>query len=123
MLYYLYTGRVLSKGAALAILPVFIGQSVATNVFLWVTSIIPPTGIIEVAAAVTSVSITAAMLASINFVLSSGMEITEKDTTGILKSKYNEYYKLAGDILKQIVRTDITKLGSLNFKDIIDRLF
>ena len=123
MLYYLYTGRVLSKGAALAILPVFIGQSVATNVFLWVTSIIPPTGIIEVAAAVTSVPITAAMLASINFVLSSGMEITEKDTTGILKSKYNEYYKLAGDILKQIVRTDITKLGSLNFKDIIDRLF
>ena len=63
------------------------------------------------------------MLASINFVLSSGMEITEKDTTGILKSKYNEYYKLAGDILNQIVRTDITKLGSLNFKDIIDRLF
>ena len=122
-LYYLYTGKVLSKGAALAILPVFIGQSVATNVFLWVTSIIPPTGIIEVAAAVTSVSITAAMLASINFVLSSGMEITEKDTTGILKSKYNEYYKLAGDILNQIVRTDITKLSSLNFKDIIDRLF
>jgi len=122
-LYYLYTGKVLSKGAALAILPAFISQSVATNVFLWISSIIPPTGVIEVAAAVTAISITAAMLASINFVLSSGMEITEKDTTGILKSKYNEYKKLAGDILKQIVRTDITKLGLLNFKDIIDRLF
>lgn len=122
-LYYLYTGKILSKGSALALLPVFIGQSVASNVFLWVVSIIPPTGIVEVGAAITAVSITAAMLSAVNFVLSSGIELTEKDTSGILKSKFNEYKKLAGSILKQIVLTDVTKLGSLNFKDIIDKLF
>jgi len=122
-LYYLYTGQVLSKGAVLALLPVFAGQAVATNVFLFFTSFIPPTGVIEIAAAITAISITSAMLAAVDFVLSSGIELTEKDTTGILKAKFNEYRSRAGSILKQVGLTDITKLGSLNFKDIIDGLF
>jgi small GTP-binding protein len=119
-LYYLYTGNILSKGTALALLPVFIGQSVATNLFLWVSSILPPTGVVEVSAAITATSITYAMLAAVDFVLSSGLDLTEKD---ILKNKYNEYENLLGSILKRLVMTDIRKLGSLNFKDIIDGLF
>lgn len=119
-LYYLYTGNILSKGTALALLPVFIGQSVATNLFLWVSSILPPTGVVEVSAAITATSITYAMLAAVDFVLSSGLDLTEKD---ILKNKYNEYKNLLGSILKRLGMTDVRKLGSLNFKDIIDGLF
>ncbi|MFN9867590.1 MAG: GTP-binding protein, partial [Pseudanabaena sp.] len=111
------------KGTALALLPVFIGQSVATNLFLWVSSILPPTGVVEVSAAITATSITSAMLAAVNFVLSSGIELTEKDTTGILKNKFNEYRNRVGTILKRLGMTDIRNLGSLNFKDIIDGLF
>jgi len=122
-LYYLYTGKVLSKGAVLALLPVFAGQAVATNVFLFFTSFIPPTGVVEIAAAITAISITSAMLAAVNFVLSSGIELTEKDTTGILKNKFNEYRNRVGTILKRLGMTDIRNLGSLNFKDIIDGLF
>ena len=122
-LYYLYTGTVLSKGAVLALLPVFAGQAVATNVFLFFTSFIPPTGVIEIAAAVTAISITSAMLAAVNFVLSSGIELTEKDTTGILKAKFNEYRNRVSTVLKRLGMTDIRNLGSLNFKDIIDGLF
>ena len=122
-LYYLYTGEILSKGAVLALLPVFAGQAVATNVFLFFTSFIPPTGIVEVAAAITAISITSAMLAAVNFVLSSGIELTEKDTTGILKDKFNEYRNRVGTTLKRLGMTDIRNLGSLNFKDIIDGLF
>ena len=119
-LYYLYTGNILSKGTALALLPVFIGQSLATNIFLWVSSILPPTGVVEVSAAITATSITYAMLAAVDFVLSSGLDLTEKD---ILKNKYNEYKNLLGSILKRLGMTDVRKLGSLNFKDIIDGLF
>jgi len=118
-LYYLYTGKILSKVAALAILPVFAGQAIATNVFLFFTSFIPPTGIVEVAAAITAISITGAMLASVNFVLSSGLELSEED---ILKSKFREYREKMERKLKKFAFTDITKIGSLNFRDIIDSL-
>ena len=122
-LYYLYTGTILSKGAVLALLPVFAGQAAATTVFLFFISFIPPTGILEIAAAITAISITSAMLAAVNFVLSSGIELTEKDTTGILKAKFNEYRNRVSTVLKRLGMTDIRNLGSLNFKDIIDGLF
>jgi uncharacterized protein len=118
-LYYLYTGKILSKGAALGILPVFAGQSVATNVFLFFTSFIPPTGIVEIAAAITAISVTTAMLAAVNFVLSSGAELTEKD---ILKSKFTEYREQVRVKLKKLALTDIKRVDSLNFKDIINEL-
>ena len=122
-LYYLYTGTILSKGAVLALLPVFAGQAAATTVFLFFVSFIPPTGILEVPAAITAISITSAMLAAVNFVLSSGIDLTEKDTTEILKAKFNEYRNRVGRILKRLGMTDIRNLGSINFKDIIDGLF
>ncbi|MFO0210114.1 MAG: GTPase [Pseudanabaena sp.] len=53
----------------------------------------------------------------------SGIELTKKDTTGILKDKFNEYRNRVGTILKRLGMTDIRNLGSLNFKDIIDGLF
>jgi len=118
-LYYLYTGKIISSGAILSLLPVFAGQAVATNVFLFFTSFIPPTGIIEVAAAVTAISITTAMLASVNFMLAKGIELTNKEA---LKLKFKEYRATVDALLKEIALTDLSKLRSLNFKDMIDKV-
>jgi hypothetical protein len=84
-LYYLYTGRVLSKASALALLPTFAAESVGTTVFLWVTSFLPPTGIVNVAAAAVAMTVTAGVLLSVNAVLASGAELREKD---LLRSKF-----------------------------------
>lgn len=78
-LYYLYTGRVLSKSSALGLLPVFAAEAVGVNVFLFVKSFLPPTGIIDVAAAGVAASITAAMLLAVNSLLASGHELDERD--------------------------------------------
>ena len=59
------------------------------------------------------------MLASVNFVLSTGLELSEED---ILKSKFREYREQMERKLKKFAFTDITKIGSLNFRDIIDGL-
>ena len=87
-LHYLYKGSVLSKSSAWAVLPVFAGQAVATNVFLFFTSFLPPTGVVEVAAAVTAISITSAMLLAVNFTLSNGFDLQDVD---LLTSKFREY--------------------------------
>ena len=122
-LHYLYTGKVLSKKAVWALLPVFAGQAAATTVFLFISSFLPPTGIVEVSAAITAISITSAMLAAVNFALAKGVELTSEDSKDLLKDKFNEYFRIVKAILKRIGLTDIRKIGSLNFKDIIDGLF
>jgi small GTP-binding protein len=86
-LYYLYTGRVLSKASALAILPRFAAQSIGTTLFLWVTSFLPPTGVINVAAAVVAMTVTAAMLIAVASLLASGAELEERAK---LTARYNE---------------------------------
>jgi len=121
-LYYLYTGTILSKGSALSLLPVFAGQAVATQVFLFFTSFIPPTGIIEIAAAITAITITAAMLASVNFVLSTGISLTDDETKGILKEKFKEYRSQAKHVLSELGHTDIRELRNFNFQELIAKL-
>lgn len=87
-LYYLYTGKILSKGNTLALLPTFMGQSIGSNIFLWAKSFLPPTGIVDIAAAGVAIGITFAMLASITYLLSNGYELEHKD---ILKEKFITY--------------------------------
>ncbi len=117
-LYYLYTGQILSKGAAFAMLPIFAGQAVASSVFLFVTSFIPPTGVIEIAAAITAASITIAMLSSVNFVLENGANIEDKE---LLKSKFQNYQKQAEALLKELAITDVRNVKKLNFNEIINK--
>ncbi|MEW5856170.1 MAG: GTPase [Cyanobacteriota bacterium] len=117
-LYYLYTGQILSKGAAFAMLPIFAGQAVASSVFLFVTSFIPPTGVIEIAAAITAASITIAMLSSVNFVLESGANIEDKE---LLQSKFKNYQKQAEALLKELALTDVRNVKKINFNEIINK--
>lgn len=106
-LHYLYKGTILSKSSAWAVLPVFAGQAIATNVFLFFTSFIPPTGIIEVAAAVTAISITSSMLLAVNYALSNGFNLEDVE---ILKDKFAEYKRAVSQVLKIRSVSDLQRL-------------
>ncbi len=115
-LYYLYTGEILDLKAALAILPAFAAEAAGTTLFLWVTSFLPPTGIVNVAAAGIAVGITLAMLATVNFILESGAKLEEEE---LLKSKFRTYRKQTEAVIKELALTNIGDLPSL--KGIIDK--
>ena len=76
---YLYTGEVLSKGSVLQMLPGFAGESLGTTAFLWAKSFLPPTLVLDVAAAGIAVVITFAMLAAVKWLLEHGHTLSEKD--------------------------------------------
>lgn len=114
-LYYLYTGEVLSFKAALAVLPTFVAESAGTSIFLWATSVLPPTGAINLTAAGIAVGITLAMLGAVNFVLESGAKLTEKK---ILKSKFKFYKKQTAITVQQLANVDVGNLSAI--RGIID---
>ena len=89
---YLYTGEVLSPKEALSTLPVFLADSAKPTLFLFAKSFLPPTGIIDVAAVSVSVIITLALLATVNFILSSKLKIDQKE---ILRINFKNYYDKA----------------------------
>lgn len=99
---YLYTGEILSKSSALAILPVFIGQSIGTNTFLLVKSMLPPTGVLDVAAAGIAVLITFAMLAAVKYTLENDHNLKDSD---FLKDAFGRYWS-SGAMLKNIPLAD-----------------
>lgn len=114
---YLYTGEILSSKAAFALLPAFASEAATTTLFLWVKSFLPPTGIIDIAAAVIAVSITLAILATVNSLLASGAKLEEEE---LLKSKFRTYRKQAETALKGLALTDLKDLPSL--KGMIEKL-
>jgi small GTP-binding protein len=113
---YLYTGEILSSKASFALLPAFASEAVGTTLFLWVKSFLPPTGIVDVAAAVIAVSITLAILATVNSILASGAKLEEEE---FLKSKFRTYRTQAETALKGLALTDLKDLPSL--KAIIEK--
>lgn len=115
-LYYLYTGKILSSKAALAILPAFAAEAAGTTFFLFVTSFLPPTGVVNVAAASIAMSITLALLATVNSLLASGAKLEEEE---LLKSKFRSYQQHAEAALKGLALTDIRDLPSM--KRIIEK--
>jgi small GTP-binding protein len=113
---YLYTGEILSSKASLGLLPIFASETVTTTLFLWVKSFLPPTGIADVAAAVLAVTVTLAILATVNSILASGAKLEEEE---LLKSKFRTYRKQAETALKGLALTDLKDLPSL--KAIIEK--
>jgi small GTP-binding protein len=112
---FLYTGEHLSKTAALAILPTFIGQSLGRSAFLLAKSLLPPTGIIDVAAALVASIMTLAMLIAVKWVLENNHSLGEK---GLLAEKYKELSKLF-DGLKFEDFKDPARLGAIIFQKYI----
>ncbi|MHC5934780.1 GTPase [Nostoc sp.] len=107
---YLYTGEILSSQAAFALLRAFASEAATTTLFLWVKSFLPPTGIIDIAAAVIAVSITLAILTTVNSILADGAKLEEDE---LLKSKFRTNRKQAETALKGLALTDLKDLLSL----------
>lgn len=115
-LYYLYTGEIISSKTAIAILPTFAAEAGGTTLFLWVQSFLPPTGVVNLAAAGIAVSITFAILAAINSMLASGAKLEEEE---LLKSKFRTYQEQAGiTFVKDLLYTEV-KLPAL--KEVIEK--
>lgn len=117
-LYYLYTGEIISTKAALAILPPFAAETAGTSLFTFATSFLPPTGVVNATAAVIAMSITLAILATINSILASGAKLEEEE---FLKSKFRTYRKQAETALKGLALTD-RKDWSSSMKGMIEKI-
>lgn len=92
---YLYRGEVLSKSSALALLPTFAGESLGTTAFLWAKSFLPPTLILDAAAAGIAMVITFAMLAAVKWMLENEHSLYEKD---ILKKTFANFKKIGEEL-------------------------
>lgn len=117
-LHYLYTSKILDKTSALALLPSFMGESIGITAFLWVKSFLPPTGIVDIAAAGVAVTITGAMLAAITYILSNGYELNQ---TELLKEKFGDYKRKASKDFVQELMSAIREGRSI--KEIVLRAF
>ena len=106
-LHYLYTGKVMSPNVAIGILPTFLAETAGSSIFLFVKSFLPPTGIIDVAAAGVAITITLALLATVNHILSTGAELKQED---LLKSTFKRNHKRATELLKELALTDVKNL-------------
>ncbi|MEL7509141.1 MAG: GTPase [Cyanobacteria bacterium J06554_1] len=106
---YLYTGEILSAESTLSILPKFIAETAGSNLFLFVKSFLPPTGVVDVAAAGVAIVITLALLATVNYLLSNGEELEQEE---LLRSKFRKYHQQAKDTLKELALTDVQDLPS-----------
>lgn len=108
-LYYVYTGRVLAKSQAMAALPLFAAESAGTTLFLWVKSFLPPTGVLDVAAAGVAVTVTAAMLVAVSMLFDSGHELRE---TELLRDKFTQ---LRGQVKGRLKKSSVSDWRSLAF--------
>lgn len=109
-IHYIYTGEVISKNHVFAVLPLFAAQSVGSSLFLVVKSVLPPTGVVDAMAAGVAVSVTLAMLSSVNWVYENGYNLDNKKE---LKVHFNEFYKLLKDMGVGGI-FDVVKSGDTN---------
>ncbi|MEG4395578.1 GTPase [Microcoleus sp. BROC3] len=91
-LYYLYNGKALAPKAAISLLPSFASETIYSNVFLFVQSFIPPTGVIDIPAAIAAITTTVSMLATVNHFLATGAKLEEKQN---LQEAFRTYKKQA----------------------------
>jgi len=108
-LHYLYKGEILSKSSALSLLPTFAGQSLGTTAFLWAKSFLPPTGVLDIAAAGIAMVITFAMLAAVKWMFENEHSLDDKVA---LKNAFNQFKEI-GKGLKDISLDDFKDKKSI----------
>jgi small GTP-binding protein len=109
-LHYLYTGGIMSKTSALSLIPTFAGQSIGTTAFLWAKSFLPPTGIVDVAAATVAATITFAMLSAVKWILENNYSLDQKD---VVIEAFLRFKKIAKDLFKNISLDDLKNQKNL----------
>lgn len=115
-IHYIYTSEILSRKSAIAAIPLFASQSLGSNAFLALKSLLPPTGILDVAAAGVAIAVTLAMLSTVNWIYENGYNLDDKTE---LKEQYGKIYKLLKHIKADELLQIIKDRGKL--KEIIDK--
>lgn len=106
---YLYKGEVLNKTSALALLPTFAGETLGMSAFLIAKSFLPPTLILDAAAAAIAVVITFAMLAAVKWMLENDHSLDDKD---LLKKVFGDFKDIAGE-LKATKSSDLSNKANV----------
>lgn len=94
-IHYVYTDEILSKKSAIAVIPLFASQSIGSSIFLGLKSLLPPTGVLDMAAAGVAVTVTLAMLSAVNWVYENGYNLDDKSE---LKDQFNKFYEMLKDL-------------------------
>ncbi|TOM76689.1 hypothetical protein, partial [Vibrio parahaemolyticus] len=102
-LYYIYTGTMLSKTQAIAMLPAYASQAVGRNLFLWAKSVMPPTGAIDIAAAGIAVTLTVSMLLTVNYMLKNNIDLTDTVAT---KGIFGDFDSQLSSLVKGANKSD-----------------
>ncbi|MCW8039571.1 GTPase [Acinetobacter entericus] len=105
---YIYTGEILSKKSALALLPTFAAESLGSTLYVWAASLIP-TGIINATAGVVAGGITLAMLGAVIAVFEAGGNLDDKS--------------MLSKIFKEIRKTEISISDLKSFPALSQLLF
>lgn len=108
-LHYLYTGTTLSKTSAMGLVAGFAGEAVGMNLFLWAKSLLPPTGIVDAAAAGVAMLVTFAMLGTVKWILENNYAFEQDD---LLKEVFG-HFKTIGIDLKKISISDLKNKESI----------
>ena len=103
---YLYTGELISKSGAVAAVGIFISENIGLGLFLLVKSFLPPTGILDVAAATIALTITAAMLAAVARIYSLGYTLDDKDK---MISIFKDIKEIVTQDIKNANKEDLLK--------------
>lgn len=117
-IHYIYTGEVLSKQSAIAALPLFASQSIGSSLFLVAKSFLPPTGIVDVAAAGVAAGVTIAMLSTVNWIYENDYNLDNKTE---LKERYNIFYNALKGIGLKEVWTIISTRDKAKIMELISR--
>jgi small GTP-binding protein len=103
-LYYLYTGKIMSKREALALIPAFLSGAMGKSAFLVIKSFLPSTGIIDAIAVGVAVTITFSMLTSIAIVLRKNHSL---ENTENLKRIFENIQSMMSGRIKNANLTDL----------------
>ena len=122
-LHYLYKGQALSKSTALSLVGIFGSQSIGMSAFLAVKSLLPPTGVVDVAAALVAVTVTFAVLSTVRWALEKDFDFSKDheldNLKKLLKEQYKEFLKV-GEKLKYLLK-DLS-IDDLKNKDLIMKI-
>lgn len=117
-LIYLYTGKVVGKKESIAFVGVFVAENAGMELFLIVKSFLPPTGILDAAAASIALTITVAMLTAVAVILAKGYSLDDKGPLLVIFGKLKD---IMGDSIKNAKMSDLKNLDF--FKEIITKAF
>ena len=102
----LYTGEMIGKANAISFIGTFAAEQVGMNLFLIAKSFLPPTGVIDLAAAAVASSVTAAMLSAVSYLLKNEIGFDDKKK---MKSIYNEIKEQLQKETKSAKKEDLVK--------------